>query len=304
MLTVFTSPKPFEGRIDGLQRNAIRSWLALGPGVQVMLIGDEPGMAQAATGLGVEHHRQVGRNAYGTPLVSAIFDVARAQARFPILCYLNTDIILLDDFLPAVERVAARFDEFLVVGQRWDLDVQDRLEFEQGWPQALRRRLESSGRLHPPAGSDYFVFPRQEFTDLPQFALGRAGWDNWMIYSGRKKRLAVVDATAAITVVHQNHDYGHLPGGQPHYRLPESQENLQMAGGREMVFRLPDVNWVLGPTDLRHFPLGHATLGRRLESMIYLLLGPGRAARIARILMHPAETTRYFIHRGQEPHEA
>jgi len=65
---------------------------------------------------------------------------------------------------------------------------------------------------------------------MPQFAIGRAGWDNWMIYWARRQGWPVVDATWDIFIIHQNHDYSHLPGGKPHYRQPESFDNIRMAG--------------------------------------------------------------------------
>jgi hypothetical protein len=36
-------------------------------------------------------------------------------------------------------------------------------------------------------------------------------------------------------VIHQNHDYGHLPGGEPHYTVPESNENIRLAGGEAPI---------------------------------------------------------------------
>ena len=36
-------------------------------------------------------------------------------------------------------------------------------------------------------------------------------------------------------IIHQNHDYSHLPGGQPHYNHPETDENIRLAGGRPMT---------------------------------------------------------------------
>jgi hypothetical protein len=45
-LTIFTSPKPFtkNPHINLIQRNAIQSWLHLGPEVEVFMMGDEAGM--------------------------------------------------------------------------------------------------------------------------------------------------------------------------------------------------------------------------------------------------------------------
>ena len=49
----------------------------------------------------------------------------------------------------------------------------------------LLYEVKTRGRLHPPGGSDYFIFPRNCFTKIPNFAIGRAGWDNWMFYHAR-----------------------------------------------------------------------------------------------------------------------
>ena len=299
MLTLFSAPKPFDGHVGLIQRNALASWSALAPEAEVMLLGDEPGLAEAAAEWGAEHLKEVARNESGTPLVSSIFSLAQQRARHELMCYVNADILLLEDFLPSVKRVGQELDRFLMVGRRWDLEVKEPLSFDPAGRERLRRQLSVAGRKHPPAGSDYFVFRRGEFADMPEFALGRAGWDNWMIYAARAKRLAVVDATGSVTIIHQTHDYGHLPGGQPHYRLPESETNLRLAGGREMIFTLKDATWRLGPSGLRRQRISPAGLARTVEAALAARLGPGRPSRWVRLLSHPAETLRYFMGRAK-----
>jgi hypothetical protein len=294
MLTIFTSPKPFQGHIAVIQQNALRSWVALGPEVQVLVIGDEPGMSEAAQEAGVRHLPLVQRNELGTPLVSSIFAIARENACHPILCYANADVMLLGDLLAAVRKVSDRFSRYLLVGRRWDLDVREALSVSPGWEGELRARIEAEGALHPPTGSDYFVFPRPMFVEMPAFALGRAGWDNWMIYAGRRAHVPVIDGTGAVTAVHQLHDYAHLPGGRPHFRLPESRENVMMGGGRVAVFTIRDTTWAFGPGGLVRRSLRERGAGRAFESAIYAALGAGPVARRARMLLHPADTIRYY----------
>lgn len=279
MLTIFASPKPFEGHIGVIQRNAIRSWVALDDRVEVILIGDESGIERAATELKARHISQVARNELGTPQLDSIFTAANREARNPVLCYANADIVFLDDLIPAVETVRRQLSRYLMVGQRWDLEVKTELAIQNGWVTEMRDRISSEARRHPPAGSDYFIFPRGEFRDLPPFALGRSGWDNWMIYAARRRGMAVVDASRSITAVHQDHDYAHLPGGQAHYRLPESAENLALAGGRETVFTLRDATWRLEGTQLTRHALGQADGLRNLEASLIAKLGAGRPAR-------------------------
>jgi hypothetical protein len=245
-LTIFTAPKPFtDPFIATLQRNAIESWTHLGPEVEVILIGDESGIAEAAQEFEVKHLPEVACNVSGTPLVSSIFDLARQNSDSPVLVYVNADILFLPDVITAARQVHEQAGKYLIVGQRWDLEVTERLDYSQGWAERLQLRVADEGKLHPRGGSDYFIFPRTCFETIPDFAIGRAGWDNWMFYEARQRGWALVDATPAIQIVHQNHDYRHLPKGQPHYRLPETQENIRLAGGKRAIFNLLDADRTL-----------------------------------------------------------
>jgi hypothetical protein len=242
-LTLFTAPKSFTNpHIATIQRNAIRSWMNLDPMVDVLLVGEETGLAETAAELGLPHLPEVVRNEQGTPLVSSIFDLARQASSSPVLAYLNADILLLPEFVAAARQAYALAERFLVVGQRWDLAVTQELDYGPGWDQRLKADLRARGRLHPPAGSDYFIFPRHLFSDMPPFAIGRAGWDNWMIFHARQQGWAVVDATPSLVVIHQDHDYSHLPDGKPHYDLEESQRNTALAGGKMHMYTVLDTN--------------------------------------------------------------
>lgn len=240
-LTIFSAPKPFTNpHIATIQRNALQSWLHLGDEVEVILIGDEPGLAEAASEAGVPLLDQVARTESGTPLVSSIFRLAREHSQSPLLAYVNADMLFLPDFVQAAKTVTAQFEKFLVIGQRWDLDQPSQLEFSNGWVSRLQADIHQRGRLHTPSGSDYFIFPRDLFTEMPDFAIGRAGWDNWMIYFARRQGWPVIDATPSILAIHQDHDYSHLPGGQPHYNHAESRQNEILAGGANKLFMVLD----------------------------------------------------------------
>jgi hypothetical protein len=292
VITLFAAPKPFRGLVDTLQRNALASWAALGPQVEVLVIGDEVGSEAVVQELGLRSGGPVDRNPRGTPLLSSIFSKAIQMARYEILAYLNADILLTEDFLPAVDNVRRRFDPFLIIGGRWDLDLQHRLEFGPGWSAALRDLARRLGKPHSPEGSDYFVFPRRDLPELPPFALGRSGWDNWMIYRARSLGWPVVDATAAITAVHQNHDYAHLPGGQPHHRLPESEENVRIAGGRRMIFTLRDANWRLDGEGVHPPPRSLRGQLRAIETLPLLRWHSRTLAELAFMLLHPGKAWR------------
>ncbi|MBU0510083.1 MAG: hypothetical protein KKD28_01190 [Chloroflexi bacterium] len=299
-LTIFTAPKPFtDPHINIIQRNAIQSLLHLNdsvapgesvtrrPGhapdhgsagsnpVQVILVGDEDGLAETAAEFAVLHLPDVARNEWGTPLVSSIFALAREASEGPLLAYVNADILLRPDFVETARTVASQVEKFLVVGQRWDLAVTQDLAFTPNWDQRLRVEVQSRGELHAPAGSDYFIFPRSIFTDIPDFAIGRAGWDNWMIYCALQNRWPVVDATAALMIVHQNHDYSHLPGGVAHYDLEETQINASLGGGMRNMYMTLDASHEFVGGRVRRARPSRARILRRLERWMYPVLRTG-----------------------------
>jgi len=264
MISIFTAPKPFtDPHIATIQRNAIRSWKAIG--ADVILVGDEAGIAEAAAELGVKHAPNVICNSYGTPMIDSIFALGRSQAENELLAYINADIILLPDFNAAAERVTRTQNKFLIIGQRWDLDVREDLDFTGDWVDRMREEIKTRARRHPRGGSDYFLFPRNVFEYIPPFAIGRAGWDNWMIYEARQKGWKVVDGSDAVTIIHQDHDYSHLPGGKPHYKLPETFDNIKAGGGKRTIFVLDDCNYILKKGELDYYPMNWKKFWREVE---------------------------------------
>ena len=251
LITLFSAPKSFTNpHIAMIQRNAIKSWTLL-PDVEVILLGEETGLAEAAREIGVKHIPNVERNASGTPLISSMFQLVRKKSNSDLLCIINADMILMADFMEAARRSRLQRDKFVLLSQRWDLDVTQPIEFTEGWQDRLRSTVHAQGTLHRPAGSDFFLFPKSCYIDLPNFTIGRAGWDNWMIYHARKQGWPVVDATPSVMIVHQNHDYSHLPGGQPHYNLAESRHNEFLAGGPAHMYMVLDADRQLAGGQLR-----------------------------------------------------
>lgn len=128
MLTIFTIPKAFRGHIGVIQRNAIQSWLKLSPACEVILFGHEEGVAEFAKELGIRNIVDVAYTNYGTPRLNSVFEIAQHIARHSLICYVNSDIILFDDFILAAQRV--KNCQFLLVGRRWRIALDESLNFE------------------------------------------------------------------------------------------------------------------------------------------------------------------------------
>ena len=301
LITIFITPKGFDREhIAMIQRNAIRSWKALGDDVDILLIGDDPGVEENAKALGVRHIRDVRRNSSGTPMLDDIFRLARENSDSPLLAYVNADIILKKDFVDISRKMMEQEKEFLLVGQRWDLDVQTDLGFSDGWEKEFDKDLAARGRRHPAGGSDYFIFPRDIFTSIPAFAIGRSGWDNWMFYEARVRGWKLINCSDAINIIHQDHDYAHLPNGLPHYRQPESAENVKAAGGNRTIFTLLDCNYQLDKNgNISKVPMDKIKLQREMEIFPLVTLKSKTLGNASFALFHPKKAYAEFRNRGK-----
>jgi len=257
MLTLFAIPKPFRGDVGVIQRNAIKSWAMLRPACQIVLLGDDDGTRDVAKEYGAQHVSEVARNEFGTPLLDAVFAAAERVATNDVLCYVNADIMLMSDFMAAVPRLAGQMQRFLMIGQRWDVDIDAPWEFEQrDWEERLRSYVCTHGAFHDPYGPDYFVFPRGFWQAVPPFAVGRFFWEYWLVFRARSLGVPVVDATRCVMAIHQTHDYDRVTPG---VWGPETRRNVAMAGGPEHFFTVGDATHIMTqrsidpmrPSDLR-----------------------------------------------------
>ncbi len=192
------------------------------------------------------HEPLIGSTASGTPRIDELFGRARATGRFDLLCFVNADILLPPSLTSAVASVAERFDRFVALGRCRNVDVAERVDAPD-W-----RRLRTDGAMRPPGGIDYLVFSRDAYGTIPPFALGRAGFDNWLVWEARRRRIPVVDLTSAVPAIHQNHEYSHVHGGRAaSYNGEEALENIRLAGGELHLFNIDDATHRLTPAGLR-----------------------------------------------------
>ena len=92
--------------------------------------------------------------------------------------------------------------------------------------------------------------------------------------------LPVVDASAVVTAVHQNHDYGRHPEGkQGVYYGEEAERHRQLAGGWRHLRTIADTTEVLTPRKLKRNALRHWSTAKRYASK--------RAASLLNDLWHP-----------------
>ena len=177
-IAIFTSLKPMEGRAKDAQERALANWRdVFMPSIIVEFEG---------------------------PLVpfSEMVEMVEQDSDADILMYANADILFVRRQIGEIWRKwGARLPGilkggFVLTGQRIDI-------LEDG-----------SKQLHRPSGMDYFIFRRGMFRDLPKVVMGRAYCDCALVAYCLRRGIPVVDASYALRVEHQFHDYGHVDGGR------------------------------------------------------------------------------------------
>lgn len=252
MLTIFALPKPFKGHVGLIQRNAIAQWARLSPKPEILLFGNEEGTAAVAREFGLRHLSDVKRNEYGTPLLSDLFEQAQSLASWSSLCYVNADILLLGNFLGAVQRVSSWQKRFLIVGVRRNVELDSPALYESGEQEyRLRALVLRQNRAVSRWAIDYFVFPRRLLPSFPAFAVGRPHWDNWFLWKACQSKAVLVDASEIVLAVHQNHDYSHHPQGKfGVFHGDEERQNRNLAGRH--VYTIEDATHRLMPVGIAY----------------------------------------------------
>lgn len=234
MIDLFTTAKPFRGRTVLHQGNAFRSWRGCEAVGRITNFGAVSGELASLEENGVEVVEDIETTDNGLPSIRAMFEGAAERSEAEFLMFTNADMIYTPAFFEQAKRCChAAGENFLIVGSRLDFDSEDELRFATPEEfEAFMRSAEQSGEMHPPGGSDYFIFPRRQYLEnrLPDLWVGRGGWDIYMIYHAKKLGFPAVDLSPAAYGYHQNHDYKERgPEGRPDYHDdPEASYNLSL----------------------------------------------------------------------------
>jgi hypothetical protein len=279
MLTFLTTAKPFVGHSGITQRNALKSWKLLHPDVEVILFGDEEGAAEVCAEFGLRHEPEVERHESGMKFLDHMVASAQHIALHNYLCYSNCDIVLMDDFWRAFEKAVAWRKRFLLVAQRWDTDVTVPINFDsREWKRDLRRLALTTGVHQHPNFVDFFVFPKGLYDYVPNLVVGRSYWDHWLVWKALSAGAPVLDCTAFVVPVHQNHEYKYHPKGKVGTSVDAvARRNLELCGqGRQLrsildsthkLTKYGRVRWTPFRRKLQELPAG-ASIQRLWQSLL------------------------------------
>ena len=251
MISILFSPKPFVGNDAINQRNALASWRRIAGDVELICYGDGEGVAEACAEFGARHVKDVPLSETAAPMFDWIAQHAEHEAKYDLQMFINADIFLLPGFAEALARIP--FDEFLAVSDR--LNVPEGFlglsSLEDEGERILKAIDAGEAEMNGGQGSDFFIFRRGFWKGLPSIAAGRAMYDNVLMAYCICRRVALIDATPGILVLHPKHNYKHVSGGRAAvYGGVDVAKNRQMLGFAEPPI-LCDASHILYPEGVR-----------------------------------------------------
>ncbi len=212
MITIFSSLVPVSVPFaNNVQRNAIQSWMALDLPCEIILLGDDEGTAEIAAEYGISHQPDVPCHENRLPLVGPLYARAQEIATFDLMMYINSDIILISDFVATLHKIVEYYKNrtrpFLAFGKRTDLNLTERLDFnDPSWETSLRAEVKQRGRPAAPQLMDYFIFKKGPWPGkIPAFVLGMNYWDTYLVGTALARDMDVIDATEGITAIQQEY---------------------------------------------------------------------------------------------------
>lgn len=201
MITLFACPKPFKDPlITSIQRKAIISWLQIDPSIEILLMGEEEGISEVCREFGLRHIPDISYSPFRTPLLSSLICQAEAVAKHKILAYVNADIIISKNLLPAVQTVARRWKKFLIVSSPYIVEYDKITEPNDIAKNALFFIVQEPTLC----GADLFIFSKGIYPKIPSFRIGRRLWDVWLMGYATFRGIPAIDATRFLLTFHPN----------------------------------------------------------------------------------------------------
>ena len=219
--------------------NTLRLWSQLTPSVRPILYYS-PGK-QMLSGL---HRlaRSLGWEVYQCPAVSStpgrlpvlrqmFLHAQQTGARTAFYGYANGDIVFDESLmttLRALRPYTKIFRRLLLVGRRINYKMQPNEAISQ---LSEVKRLARLGTWFMSTALDYFVstYDGYPWRDIPDFVVGRVGYDDWLVANAIAREIPVVDASASLTALHQTGVDGNEAGRQAN--VMDRFINHGLAGG-------------------------------------------------------------------------
>ena len=247
LITLFTTFRLAQLK-TATYRNTIRNWGLLAPYVRPVLyytVGDDCLTEFARMhGWAVYECPRVGKS--HLPILRSMFLHAQSINRItPFYGYANSDILFdrnLVSTLEALKNSSYRFKQLLIIGRRANYQFKQNHEIHD---LSSINQYVRNGDLFQISALDYFISTHSGYPwdSIPDFVVGRIGYDNWLVVTAVKRNISVVDATPTLSALHQTGPEGNYASHSKEVR--DTYVNLKLV--------VNPFDYTLGFTTCSHF---------------------------------------------------
>lgn len=236
LISFISAFKKFKPPYDMIQHSTMYSWKA--NKIEVVVPDNEVGLKDACQGYpnikfvsDVKRAREIGFSNQ-SPIVKDMIARALPLINTPMVALINSDIIILPDFVKKIDKILKKYGyDIYMVGTRYDIKLNTSISSEESYQQVLN---EDRKIFDESTSSDIFIASkftwRKIIHEMPEFILGRYGFDNWLHTIAEIKRYRKFNCTNALTILHCEHDHKHIKIQEkiPKQNAPSSQYNLKL----------------------------------------------------------------------------
>lgn len=249
-LSFISAFKKFRPPYNRIQHSALYSWRA--NNIETFTPENEIGIRDACQGYSnvklipdVKRARELGFSNQ-SPIIRDMITKALPLINTPMIALINSDIIILPNFSERIEKIVKKYGfNIYLVGTRFDIKLTTLVNSEESYKQVIG---EDRKMYDVCTSADLFITSkfiwRKIIHEMPEFILGRYGWDNWLHMIAEIRGFRKYNCTEALTTLHCEHDHKHIVLQEkiPKQAAPSSQYNLNLWQKAKDVFGTTRIN--------------------------------------------------------------
>lgn len=204
-LLIVTTMKPMMDPFIIEQTNAVLSWTKLRLNPTIIVFGDDQGVAEFCAEHQIQNIPIVKKNPQGVVYINEIIKEGyNHMDGYDYIMYINADILLTDDFSDTLEAFHQQYPDVkscLLTAVRFDVPTFSLIDYnDPNWRHFVMETFK--GKYSTPDGIDMFLHKKDNYANMPPFAVARAQFDSWMLDTGIKNFDMSVDMTKTVKIYH------------------------------------------------------------------------------------------------------
>jgi len=149
-----------------------------------------------------------------------------------MVAYINSDIIITENFVEKIQQIIDKYGyDIFGVSSRNEIDLKEYVNTPESYKAVLEQERQA---YDDSTSSDLFLASkftwRKVISEMPDYILGRWGWDNYLHMMGEIYSLKKYNCSDALQILHCKHTFHHIYAQEKKHEkeAPSSQHNLAL----------------------------------------------------------------------------